>query len=120
MAAYTWPGGLPQNIRRDFQVSRGLNILSTTMDTGPAKRRRRGAAVETIKVGYYMTASEIAILENFIQNTIKGVARFDYNHPVTGTSIEVRFVPQSDGQLYTVSFSTPTQWAVDMTLEVVP
>jgi len=107
-------------MRRDFQVTRGLNILSTNMDTGPAKRRRRGAAVESLKVGFYMNATQIASLENFIQNTIKGTARFDFPHPVTNVAVEVRIVPQSDGQMYTIAFSSPTQWIVDLMLEVVP
>lgn len=90
------------------------------MDMGPAKRRRRGGAVESFSVGFYMNATQIASLENFIQNTIKGTARFDFPHPVTNVATEVRIVPQSSGQLYTIGFFAPNQWTVDLTLEVVP
>jgi len=133
MAAYTWPVSLPQNVRQDFQTARALNILSTPMDLGSPKRRRRGLGVEQLKVGFYMTTAQIATLETFVQSTIKGTARFDFAHPVTGATVEVRIahpvtgatvevriVPQSDGQLYTVSYHSPTLWLVDMMLEVVP
>lgn len=120
MSAYTWPATLPQNVRRDFQSSRAVNVLSTQMDMGPPKRRRRGAGVEQLKVGFYMTTAQIATLENFIQNTLKATARFDFAHPVTGLTVEVRIVPQSDGQMYSIGYYTPTLWTVDMALEVVP
>lgn len=120
MAAYTWPVSLPQNVRQDFQTVRATNILSTTMDIGPAKRRRRGAGIEQLKVGFYMTTAQVATLETFVQSTIKGTARFDFPHPVTASTVEVRIVPQSDGQMYTVAYYSPTLWVVDMGLEVIP
>lgn len=120
MALYSWPATLPQNVRRDFQLSRAVNVLSTPMDTGPAKRRRRSAGIEQMKVGFYMTTDQIATLEAFINSSLKGTARFDFAHPVTGVTVEVRIVPQQDGQMYTVGYYTPTLWTVDMALEVVP
>jgi hypothetical protein len=120
MAAYTWPGSLPQNVRRDFQLSRPVNIISTSMDMGPAKRRRRAAGIEQMKVGFYMTAAQIATLDTFVKSTLKGTARFDFAHPVTGLTVEVRIVPQQDGSMYTVAYYTPTLWTVDMAFEVLP
>lgn len=120
MAAYTWPASLPQNVRQDVQITRATNVLSTTMDLGPAKRRRRGAGVEQLKVGFYMSTAQIATLETFVQSTIKATARFDFPHPVTGVTVEVRIVPQSDGQMYAVVYYSPTLWSVDVALEVVP
>ncbi len=120
MAAYTWPGSLPQSPLLGFRTARGVNILSTAMDTGPAKRRRRSAGVEQMSVAFYMTTTQVATLDNFIKNTIKGTARFDFGHPVTGLTVEVRIVPQQDGQLYGVAYYSPTLWAIDMMFEVVP
>lgn len=120
MAAYTWPATLPQTPLPGFSASRSVNILSTEMDMGPAKRRRRSAGIEQMSVSFYMTTAQIATLNNFINNTIKGTARFDFAHPITGVVVEVRIVPQQNSELYSISYYTPTLWAVSMALEVVP
>jgi hypothetical protein len=120
MASYTWPGSLPQKVRTDYTENAGVLILSTPMDAGPAKRRRRGNMPNTVNVGFYMTTAQVATLENFVQNTIKGTARFDFPQPRTGGTVEVRLVPQGDGRLYSVSYYSPTEWLVDMNLEIIP
>lgn len=120
MAAYTWPVSLPQNVRQDFQTARAMNILSTPMDMGVSKRRRRGVGIEQLRVGFYMTAAQISTLDTFVQVTLKGTARFDFTHPVTNLLVEVRIVPQSDGQLYSIGYYTPSLWTVDMILEIIP
>ena len=120
MAAYTWPAGLPQNVRRDYSEQSGVLILSTPMDAGPAKMRNRGTKPTTLAVGFYMSDAQILTLETFIKSTIKGTARFDFPHPRTGATVEVRIVPDQDGVLYSASFNAPGEYTVDMTLEVMP
>lgn len=90
------------------------------MDSGPAKRRRRSAGIEQMTCGFVMTTAQVATLENFITNTIKGTARFDFAHPITAVTVEVRVVPQGDGQLYSAAYLGPSTYAVSMTLEVLP
>lgn len=120
MASYTWPATLPQNVRTEFRETGGALILSSSMDKGPAKRRRRGNLPATLNVGFIMTTAQVATLEGFVSSTIKATARFDFEHPRTGATIEVRIVPQGNGDLYSVSYFSQTEWAVDMTLEVMP
>ena len=120
MASYTWPPTLPQDVRTDFTEAGGALILSSPMDKGSPKRRRRGNKPAILTVGFYMTTAQVATFETFIKTTIKGTARFDFPHPRTGATIEVRPVPQGDGDLYRVGYVSPIEWSVDMVLEVMP
>lgn len=120
MAIYTWPAVLPQVPQRGFSESIGLNILRTPMDMGPAKQRRRSNRPSTMSVSFLMTTTQVAALENFCFNTIRGVARFNFVHPRTGSSVEVRVVPQQDGELFKVQYTAPTYWTVTLNLEILP
>ena len=120
MAVANWPGSLPSKVRKDFQIQRGVNVLRTPVDLGAPKERRRGNMPEILKVGFYMTPAQINTLENFVQNTLNGTARFNFTHPLTGSSVEVRIVPGSDGTLYTASYYSAIEYTVDMTWEVMP
>jgi hypothetical protein len=119
--AYIWPTTLPQNVQKDsFSESKGVNVLRTSMDSGPAKQRRVGKRVNTMQVGFFMDSAQITILNNFIENTIKGTARFEFPHPFTAAILEVRIVPQDGGELYTLSPITNDWFSVSMTFEVMP
>lgn len=120
MAIPSWPAGLPQNVRRDFSETSGVLILSSSMDKGPAKMRRRGEKPTTMRVGFYMTTAQIATLETFIKTTLAGTKRFSFTHPRTGSSVEVRIVPTQDGEMYQSQFFAPGEYTVDMTFEVMP
>lgn len=89
------------------------------MDVGPAKRRKRGFSVERMDVSFIMTTAQVATLDGFIKNTIKGTARFDFAHPITGLTVEVRIVPNND-QMYSTTGIAPNYWSVALALEVVP
>lgn len=116
----TWPGGLPQNVRREYSEESGVLILQSPMDAGPAKMRRRGAKPTMLNVGFFMTTAQVATLETFVTSTLRGTKRFTFPHPRTGLSVEVRIVPGQDGQLYQVGYSTPGEFTVEMKLEVLP
>ena len=120
MAYYVWPIGLPQNVRRDYSEQSGVLILSSAMDAGPAKMRRRGTKPTTLSVGFYMNDDQLQTLETFVKSTLNGTARFDFPHPRTGATVEVRILPDQDGILYNASFNAPGEYTVDMTLEVMP
>lgn len=120
MAVPSWPAGLPQNVRKDYSETSGVLLLSTPMDKGPAKLRRRGVKPTILKVGFYMTDTQIGTLETFLKTTLGGVQRFTFPHPRTGSSVEVRVVPAQGGELYTASFFAPGEFTVDMQLEVMP
>lgn len=121
MAAYTWPPTLPTSADSSgFSETYGVLILSTPMDAGPAKRRRRGVKPRIMNVSFVMTDTQIATLETFINDTIRGTARFDFPHPRTGATIEVRIIPNGDGELFGISYFSHGLYTVSLSLEQMP
>ena len=121
MAAYTWPVGLPTKPLMDgYGESAGVLILRSPTDAGPAKMRRRGARPDRLSVRYLLTADQVETLDTFVRGTLKGTARFDYVHPRTGSTVEVRLVPGQDGDLYSLAPASPTHYSVSLALEVLP
>ncbi len=115
---YTWPSSLPQQVERGFTESIGVNVLRTPMDAGPAKLRRRSTRPETLAVTFLMTTAQVATLENFVLNTIKGVYRFNFIHPRKQILVEVRMVPAGDGQYFTCTYKAPGYWGIALQLEI--
>ncbi len=121
MALYSWPISLPQVPQRGFTETGGVLVLRTPMDSGPAKQRRRGQKPQVLQVSYLMTSDQVETFEGFVKNNLKGTARYDYPHPrLTNTIVEVRIVPQSSGELYTITYQAPGYWMVALTLEILP
>jgi len=121
MAAYTWPTSLPQKPLRDgFYEVGGVNVIRTPMDKGPARTRRLSRQVKPIQVTFLMTKAQIVTLEDFVENTLFGVRRFNFTHPRKLASVEVRIVPGSEGVFYTLSPLGVDLWQVSMTFEVLP
>lgn len=120
MAAYVWPTTLPQNPQDGFSETSGVLIIRTQTDAGPAKMRRKGARTQTMNCTFNMSTAQVSTLETFTQDTLRGTARFDFVHPRTTSVVEVRLVPQQDGQLYSISYITNDYWSVSMQMEVLP
>lgn len=121
MAAYTWPATLPTLAEASgYSETYGVLILSTPMDSGPAKRRRRANKPRMINVSFVMDDTQITTLETFINDTIKGTARFDFPNPRTSVVAEFRIVPNGDGELFTVAYFTPTLYKVSLAMEQLP
>lgn len=120
--SYVWPASLPKSpLAEGFSESRGARILRTPMDLGPAKQRRRGRRADVMPVSMAFTTAELATFETFVNTTLRGVARFGVPHPRTGAMVEVRLVPQEDGELYKlVPLAGRRVWRVSFTLEVLP
>ena len=118
--AYIWPPSLPQSPQKGFTETGGVLILRTPMDAGPAKQRRRGEKPQVLQVSYVMTTEQTQVLEEFVKTTLQGTARFGLNHPRLNTTVEVRIVPQSSGELYTFSYIAPGYWNVGLQLEILP
>jgi hypothetical protein len=117
---YVWPAGLPQFVAKNFSGDSGANILRTPMDAGPAKERRRSGRASPLQVQFFMTSAQIDTLETFVNTTLRGTARFGFNHPRKQTQVEVRIIPQQDGALYKYSFMGGQMYSVTMSLEVLP
>lgn len=119
--AYTWPGSLPQVPQKGYTEDKGFILIKTPMDAGPAKIRKRGKRPDMLNVSFIMTSAEVGYLQNFVENTLLGTARFNFPHPrLTGTTSEVRLVPQGEGILYNMSYLAPNYYTVTMQLEVLP
>ena len=122
MASISWPtvGNFPQVPQKGFTESIGTNIIRSPMDAGPAKLRRRGNRPNTINVSFFLSQSQVDTLENFVLNIIKGTKRFNFLHPRTNISKEMRIVAQQDGQLYTLNYIGPGYYIANLILEVLP
>lgn len=118
--AYIWPSTLPQKPDQNYSEASGVLILRTSMDSGPAKQRRRGERPESMQVVFHMSTAQVSTLDTFVKDTLKGTARFGFPHPRLGSIVEVRVVPQSDGILYSTSYIMPELWSVSLQLEVLP
>jgi hypothetical protein len=118
--SYVWPPALPQAPQKGFSETGGVLILRSPMDAGPAKQRRRGQKPQTMQVSFIMSSAQVSVLEDFVENTIRGTSRFGFTHPRTGLVEEVRIVPQGSGDLYTLTYIAPEFWSVNMQLEVLP
>lgn len=120
MAVPPWHVDLPQVPQKGFTETGGALIARTPMDSGPAKLRRRGKMPSKLSLSFIMTNAQVAILESWVDNTIRATARFTFPHPRTGASVEVRIVPQGEGELYTLTYLAPGYWTVATTFEVLP
>ena len=117
---YIWPPTLPQMPLSNYSETTGVLVIRTQPDVGPAKMRRRGQRPDVLNVQYDMSTAQVETLRSFIQDTLRGTTRFGYTHPRTGQVVEVRVVPQGDGQFFTTSYLLPNYWQVSLQLEVLP
>lgn len=120
MASYVWPPTLPQRPLVNYSETSGALILRTQTDAGPAKMRRRGKRPDTLSVQFDMSSAQVETLRVFTQDTLNATARFDFTHPRTLQTVEVRIIPQNDGALFSLSYLLPEFWQVSMQLEVLP
>lgn len=118
--SYVWPLSLPQAPLKYPSETGGVLMLSTPMDRGPAKRRRLGAKPSVLTVGYLMSRAQVAAFVAFVEDTLKGTARFGYPHPRTRQQVEARLVPSDGGDLYSAVEYVPGKFRVDFTVEVLP
>lgn len=119
--SYVWPVTLPQKpLAPGYGETIGLNVLSSPMDAGPAKRRRLSARPDTMNLTWHMTGAQVEALRTFVVSTIKGAARFGFPHPRTGATVEARIVPQQDGKFFDVGKVRPALWSVSMDFEILP
>ena len=90
------------------------------MDNGPAKIRRRSRKPEVMAWSFDMTTAQLADLRTFVNDTLFGVRRFNFTHPVTSESVEVRIIASGDGEFYKYTNADGPNWHVSMQVEVMP
>ena len=119
-----WPLTLPQRpLRSGFKESVPNNLLTSPMDTGPAKvRRRSNAKPVPLSITYVLKDTQLLILDDFVENVLAGGAIcFDWPHPRTGEYVRARLSPQSEDVLYDKQLYQDTlRWQIQLKLEVFP
>ena len=106
----TWPETLPQILLIEgYAESMADTSIRSSMDTGPAKvRKRTSAAIRPLKGTIILTETQLAAFKNFYITDLSGGAlRFTWEDPVTEEELEMRFTaPPSwkrDGLIYKVN-----------------
>lgn len=122
MAVLSWPtaNNFPQSPQKGFSESIGLNIVRSPMDAGPAKQRRRSQRPSTMDVSFILTTAQTQTLESFVFNDLEGIKRFNFLHPRLYTTVEVRIVPQSEGELFKLQYLAPGYSQASLKFEVLP
>lgn len=105
--AIVWPPALPDMLLIGWSESFEERRVRTQTETGPAKvRQRYTAGVRNLSLPMALTPAQLAILDTFFHtDTAGGSLRFEWQHPRTGATYEMRFLsaPQfaeSDRGLY--------------------
>lgn len=122
MAILSWPtaNNFPQSPQKGFAESIGVNIIRSPMDAGPAKQRRRSQRPSTMDLSFILTTAQTQTLEAFVFNDLEGVKRFNFQHPRLYTTVEVRIVPQSEGELFRLQYLAPGYWQASLKFEILP
>ena len=112
----TWPSQLQQKLNEDgFSYNIGPTVVRTEMDIGPAKVRRRFTkSVDTLTAIINLTVSEYSVFTYFYDTTLNGGSTtFNFLHPITGATIEARFV--SDPSIRSIGgdkFQASMEWEI--------
>lgn len=120
MAAVPWPTSLPQAPQKGYTETGGVLVIRTPQDRGPAKMRYVGSKPQVLNLSFLMSSQQVTTLETFVKSTIRGTARFIFTHPRTLLPVEVRIVPQGEGDYYTLTYVAPEYYTVIMILEILP
>lgn len=91
----SWPTTLPQELIEDgFEETMQSLIISTDMEVGPPKTRKRLTASFTpIKGSIIVTKDQRAIFLTFFHSTIAGGAiKFTWKHPITGSTVKMKII----------------------------
>lgn len=112
----TWPASLPQRPLQDGYSEELENVvISSGVDIGPAKKRRRtSAGVVKFSLSFLMTSTQLATFKTFFETDISyGAVKFTFPDPASQVSSDFRIdlgegaprvEPLSGGQ-YKVSFA---------------
>ena len=118
----TWPSELPTTpLLQGYSEAIPNNTLRSSVDSGPAKVRRKGGLMPfPITASMNLTSEQVDALEEFISDTLmEGTLRFEWAHPRTKATIESRFMPNGE-KLVEITPVGAGRWFVSFSLEVLP
>jgi hypothetical protein len=115
MSNPAWPSTLPDPNAGSAQFSPSFDpLLSTPMEGGPAKRRRRATWVpEKFSCSLRLSAAQVATLKAFVETTLQVANPFDWVDYRTGTTTTYAFVTTPS---YADIASAPGYWVATMEL----
>ena len=117
MTVAVWPTTLPTELlQRGYQQGCADVSLRSSVDTGPAKiRRRYTAGVQQVKGVLKLSEAQLGYIRTFYDTTlVGGTLRFTWKDPVTMVSKELRFISP-------VTWSMTGGWYdVNLDLELLP
>ena len=117
MASIDWPSTLPKPLSDSYVATPPDGSISTQMDSGPVKKRRRyTAAPRLFSLSFLLTSSQRTTLDTFwLITTRMGTLRFNFAHPITGVVAESRLKGPP-------SYANPVAQTVQavVTIEVLP
>lgn len=91
----SWHTGLPDRPLTDGyeQTLSRADVITTDMDTGPKKSRRRSlAAPRPFVMQFLLNLEQVDIFEDWYDNTLQGgVLPFEWVHPIKRTPAYFRF-----------------------------
>ena len=112
----SWPPTLPQQLsKQGYGEALPDNVIRTTVDAGPEKRRQRfTAAVRPLRGSMVMTSVQLDTLEAFFGTVSSGAEAFDFPSPRGAGTVSVAFAqPPSwanvGGDIYRVSLEMEIQ-----------
>jgi len=110
-----WPVTLPTAIQFGAAIQAGENVLRTP--TVPAKMRRRFTTdILKFSGNVYMTSTQLSTFEAFFESTLAGgTLPFDWQHPLTGATVSMRFTSRYETVRIAVN-----GFAVSLPLEILP
>jgi hypothetical protein len=114
---YTSPHLVRFNERIRLETIRGT--LGKLPRGGTADHEERSDKTESYKIARY--AGQFVVDEqDFIDDSLLGVRRFNFTHPRLGTTVEARIVPGADGELVRIDNVTRDRYHAALTIEVMP
>lgn len=120
--AIIWPATLPPApLVEGFTETLPTLTITSNMDAGPAKKRRRfTSGVVIIECSYALTREQVGILDDFYTvDTGGGALSFEWVHPrrlPAGTVVNVRFKEPPAWRPQ----DSVDHWKAGLTLEVLP
>lgn len=119
MSNPTWPTSLPGPTDQNPQYQALVDpVLSTSMETGAPKRRRRFTAVpESFSCSLILTQDQCTALDQFVINTLADVLPFDWKHFRSGDPATYVFAKRPT---YALAAAGANLWTAQLDLVTVP